>query len=393
MNIQSTAVPPNRIFRLLRNILLSVAVPLCFWGIYSAYHQKSICALLPSSEVILPPPIPTIASSIQTLWGQQGWNPIITNKLSENRYIFFYSASEDGKILAGLESSCSGTGTKTVIWVVAYNVDTHTLHRLYDISAPGDPYVNPLVTTDGHFVAWYKTNGYDEDQVLYPSVVGYANLQTGKQTILHQSETVVPHEILAIDKGKLFWGKQDQLYTVDLNNGKTIASLQTKGIIDTTKLLQRATVSWPYLIFQQDSVPIRIYNFQTAKSIDIAPDLSSRNIGGLWIDTAQHVYWENRITSQIYEIDDLATYPKSEQVIMTISGTDILKVRGTDRLFIWNNGSDVFAWDRIQQRSTRLTYHPNFADIAFDPLVFGQNMLILYDGIYVMVNTDTLPRS
>jgi hypothetical protein len=290
-------------------------------------------------------PTPISFLPINQVYGAN-WHPVaVTPALSDGQYFGVDDVTSDGRYVVGVVGVAHPSDTTPDI-VGVYDTYSQTMRPVY-----ADKDAGAVVKTDGRYVAWISPSAYTGGPGPVLQDVGYADLQTGAKTILasHAAITVVPNGNFAVDHGYFVYMKDRAFFAVNMATGATTA-LPITG-------LGYPQLQWPYLLYDGSSLGgathWRLYSLMTGQDRDLALPLirqfpaQPKLIGATlyWVDQDNRIMQLDSADQPITRAHAIFTLPVNSWV----NGYQAPGLAITSRLFIWQNGTAAYAWDRQRQ--------------------------------------------
>lgn len=372
-----------------------------------------------AAPTMLPPtPVdPTTLMRPDQAWGSHYITDHLTLSAASDNFFTPDDIFPDGSALVG---TIFRNGQQSVVLM---NSRTQAIHVVY--TAPASVVTPFLVQTDGRFVVWdggFSGAGTISHQE--PKIFGYADLQTGRVTIL--SVTLSPNQtssgLLLLDQGMMLW----ETYTATTSVTK-ITDLATNS----TRLLPAfrtneniVDVSLPYLLTETTtgtSAPYTMkWRFWDLTTGQIAPvsnngfDTASNGIpNDLSALSGKKLFWVQPASdsSGLLTSLQLGVINRVDQPWVPVSLSPALRFTNVDsalyvndRLVIWEGRGGYFGpvsmvliWDRLQRKLLCLTVGQN--QMAPQILARGHALALVYGGnsgfnrTIDVIDTNTLPTT
>jgi hypothetical protein len=331
---------------------------------------------------------PIAPSSAIQAWGSNILNTYALMHLPNGNTFYARDSFQDGSVLVGAEVTPSQGQSMEISMISTYTISTGAVRHLYTIN---DGH-SADVKTDGRYIAWISpeidTGGPDPHR---HQVVGYADLQSGKVTIMFNQDTYVaePNGTFAVNNGYFVWNNV-QSQAMNMTNMAT-------GVTQTLPMNSQSIpqLNWPYLLYYsfQDTM-LHLYNIQAGQ--DIALNLNDAQHASIQKGTT--VYWIDK-QMRIQQLDHADQPGAQPHVVYTLpSDPNEFFIGVTDRLIIWTDSKQAYAWDRALQKVVLLPVYIETNQYPATPQVFG-NIVVLTTGPdaahmeYTIIDSTLLPTS
>lgn len=327
------------------------------------------------------PPQPTTpprAVAADQLWGKAALGTQVPMSLTNGHYFAYLASLADGTMLVGENATCGPS------WVSAYSVATGTVRQI--CKAPD----GTGQITDGRYMAWItgdSTGGAPTPRQR----VGYMDLATCKVKILYDLDAPVINTTFVVGNGNFIWEK-GTIHVTNMVSGVT----KNLAVVGTPR-----QVVWPYLLYQEfgnDGYNTCLYNLATDQQIALPSIIATVSNPTIVLTAGPTVYWVDE-QGNIQQIDHADRSDAHTHVAYTISHGSFRNVQITDRLFIWADGSHLYAWDRMLNQETVLPAAVDTSGLpnsVYSPQIFGNTVVLTSYGAdqqleYRIIDTATLP--